>query len=147
MAGMESKNEYRAAISRRMPSSNAMLIVEPDLEIPGMMASPCTTPIINAFLGVRRSVPGCSTRVAAQRVSHKSKPVTISIKPTINTDANSRSAIPRNKNPRTAVGMDPITISNAIFKSGSDSIFCKMVFFEPVEEISRISAKMIFFIS
>ena len=34
-----------------------MLIVEPDLEIPGIMANPCTIPMINAFVLEKLPIP------------------------------------------------------------------------------------------
>ena len=89
MAGMESKNEYLAAVSRSMPSSRPMLIVEPDLEIPGIMANPCTIPIINAFVLEKPSITDPLPPGLARRVSHKSNPVTISIRPVKNDDENS----------------------------------------------------------
>ena len=47
MAGIDSKKEYRAANSRSRPSSSPAAMVLPEREIPGVMASPCTTPIKN----------------------------------------------------------------------------------------------------
>ena len=45
IAGMESRKEYFAAISGEFPSNSANEIVDHDLEIPGIIARPCTNPI------------------------------------------------------------------------------------------------------
>ncbi len=46
------KNENSAAVLRDMPSSIAPRIVEPEREVPGIIASIWNTPIIKAFLYV-----------------------------------------------------------------------------------------------
>jgi len=87
IAGIDNKKEYRPAVSRSSFKKSATEMVEPDREIPGMMASPCTTPIPIASLSViylmERPVNGIF------RVIHSNVPVTNSITPTMPTPANS----------------------------------------------------------
>ena len=44
IAGMESRKEYCAATCGDRPNNSEIEIVDPDLEIPGMMASPWAIP-------------------------------------------------------------------------------------------------------
>ena len=48
MAGIERRKENSKAFSRLIPSKRATAMVAPLLEMPGMMAMPCTMPIIMA---------------------------------------------------------------------------------------------------
>jgi len=45
IAGIANKNENFIASSFLIPKINEVEIVEPDLDIPGMIAKPCATPI------------------------------------------------------------------------------------------------------
>ena len=51
MAGMDNRNEKRTASSRRKPANSPPVIVEPEREMPGKMATICTTPTSSAFPG------------------------------------------------------------------------------------------------
>ncbi|GJQ59364.1 MAG: hypothetical protein SCALA701_21650 [Candidatus Scalindua sp.] len=50
IAGIESKKENLAAVSLSMPMKVAAAIVAPALDIPGVIASPCTVPTINDLI-------------------------------------------------------------------------------------------------
>ena len=49
---MESRKEYFAAVSGEVPSKSANEIVDPDLEIPGIIAIPWTKPISGVSEGI-----------------------------------------------------------------------------------------------
>lgn len=48
MAGMERRKEYSPASPLSSPIHNPAVIVEPEREIPGAIATPCTVPTIIA---------------------------------------------------------------------------------------------------
>lgn len=48
---MDNRNEKRTASSRRKPANSPPVIVEPEREMPGKMATICTTPTSSAFPG------------------------------------------------------------------------------------------------
>ena len=52
IAGTPSRNENRAAASRRSPRNIPVVIVAPDRETPGTSAAACATPMANASAGV-----------------------------------------------------------------------------------------------
>ena len=56
IAGIDRRKEYRAAVSRSRPRKSPTAMVEPDLEIPGIMAMPCISPIIKASLIEKPSI-------------------------------------------------------------------------------------------
>ena len=74
---MTIRNENRAALVLSTPSSTAVEIVAPDLEMPGSIAKACEIPIIKALFRVTSFVV-----FSARSASIKSKPVTISMAPT-----------------------------------------------------------------
>ena len=48
IAGMPSRNEKRAASSRRKPMKRAAVIVMPERDVPGMSATACARPMTSA---------------------------------------------------------------------------------------------------
>ena len=48
MAGRDKRKEYLPAVSRSTFRNSAVDMVDPDREMPGIMAKPCTNPMINA---------------------------------------------------------------------------------------------------
>ena len=91
MAGMDKRNEYLAAVSCFNPRNKPVAMVAPDLDNPGITASPCDIPMIRESFIEKRELPfyGLFTK----RVKNKITPVKISIEPAIKTDEKSRSAI------------------------------------------------------
>ena len=53
MAGIAKKNENFAAFLLLIPNKSAILIVIPDLDMPGKIAMHCIIPIIKAMLNVK----------------------------------------------------------------------------------------------
>lgn len=75
IAGMDSRNEYRAAVLGEMPVKSAVDMVEPDREMPGMIATPCMMPMRTAS----KLLSARSVSVLRRRGICNSKPVTISM--------------------------------------------------------------------
>jgi len=83
-------------------------MVAPDREMPGMMASPCTMPMVSASV-IRIWRTGRPGSVFC-RVNQSRAPVTIKAAPTIQMVPNRVSAILANPNPIIAVGTLPARI-------------------------------------
>ncbi len=79
MAGMERRKEKVPAVLRSSPKSSPAAMVEPEREMPGMMASPWTTPMARAMPRLKPLIP--RPFASAPRVSQSSTPVATRITP------------------------------------------------------------------
>ena len=117
MAGVESRNEKRAAASRLRSRNSAAVMVIPLRDVPGTTASACASPINAGIL------PGDLAHVLAALAPvlaiHIRIPTTISIVP-ISTDcARWSSACLPNSSPASPTGIVPRTSTTAAADSGS----------------------------
>ena len=80
-------DEKLAAVLRDNPKKRPAAMVEPDLDMPGIMAKPWIAPIIKASLIEKRSMFLDSS--FTQRVLHRTNPVAMSMLPTRPTDEKS----------------------------------------------------------
>ncbi|MNE75592.1 hypothetical protein D3C80_1717660 [compost metagenome] len=70
MVGMARKNENSVAALRERPNSRPPMMVEPEREVPGIIARHCTQPIFRA--SVQRMSSTCSARTTCWRCSAQS---------------------------------------------------------------------------
>ena len=107
IAGIESKKENLAAIPRSTPMKMAAAIVVPARDMPGVIASPCTAPIISALKTPKSLLP--LSVLNDHLVNQSTVPVTISITPTSAGFSNNSSNRSLNKIAITAVGSVPMS--------------------------------------
>ena len=102
IAGTESRKENFTANSFLMPKSKLVEIVEPDLEIPGIIAKPCAIPIITAGNGDNFFFP------SKNLVEMRNKAVVSNPTPTTFVFVNKDKKKSLKTKPIIAVGIEPI---------------------------------------
>lgn len=123
IAGTDKRKEKLAACFFSNPKKRQVTMVEPDLEIPGKTAHPCTVPTIRAFFMhcVRESF--CNGLSFANFEEARIAEVINSIIPVKNMFAKINSPYFLMIRPIIAVGTDPIMIISTIGKSLFSPLF------------------------
>ncbi len=115
MAGIEMRKEKSPASFLSIPKSIDRAMVEPDRDIPGIMASPCTIPIRSAVLYPKVAVPPARNREEKIMI-----PVKKRVHDTISGLSNSDSSGVLNIMPMRPVGTQATTIRRVLLiDSGS----------------------------
>src|SRR5215213_9720494 len=115
IAGTPSRNEKRAAASRRSPRNNASVRVAPDRDTPGTRAADCAQPSAKPSPVPRSSA--CRTRLDARSAHNSRSPPTASVTPTT-AGFRSASSTSRSRRPTMTTGIVPTAISQAM-RAGS----------------------------
>jgi hypothetical protein len=113
MTGMERRKENSAALFLEIARNRPIPIVQPDLDIPGIMAIAWAHPIIK-----EKKMDRSPEDSFVNLVSHKNKPVRMSIRPTTGTFEKMSSNLFSNINPTTAAGIEPTRIYTSSLRYG-----------------------------